>query len=273
MVAPPILAVPARRDVTGSMTVARRPPPRPVSGPVLFARYAFGPNRLGYCGPDAVAELFGETTGGRDERALRELARGFDGAWPYLELIAAANGLPDPLDRRVVEAYWLGSDLLRRVPPARFAASLDERFRPRARNAEWSWLAGTVGLGGVPVHAFHVFDVFPRIGLLRTGSLDGALDVMDACRIRWGRVIERVGDRLLVEAAPLEMHEGRLVLGRPRPESVEAWRDGVGFVDDIEPGEMVAVHWSWACDRLSVPQLAGLRDWTQRQLDIANLTI
>ena len=56
-------------------------------------------------------------------------------------------------------------------------------------------------------------------------------------------------------------------------ESVEAWRDGIGFVDDIEPGEIVTVHWSWACDRLSARQLAGLRYWTRRQLDIANLTI
>lgn len=27
----------------------------PVPGPILFARYAFGPNRLGYCGPDDAA--------------------------------------------------------------------------------------------------------------------------------------------------------------------------------------------------------------------------
>src|SRR5690242_20609398 len=84
---------------------------RPVSGPVLFARYAFGPNRLGYCGPEAVTELFEEGTAGHDDRALRELARGFEGAWPYLELIASANGLADPLDRWVVEAYWLGNEL------------------------------------------------------------------------------------------------------------------------------------------------------------------
>jgi Family of unknown function (DUF6390) len=244
-----------------------------VSGPVLFARFAFGPNRLGYCGPDAVAELFGEATAGHDDRAIRELARGFDGAWPYLELIASSNGLSDPLDRRVVEAYWLGNDLLQRVPPDRFADSLDARFRPRTRNPEWRWLAGTVSLGAVPVHAFHVLDVFPRVGLLRTGSIDRALEVMDSCRIRWGRVLGRDGSRLLVDVAPLQLEEGRLVLGPPRPESVEAWQDGVGFVEDVEPDEIVAVHWSWACDRLSGRQLAGLATWTQRQLDVANHSI
>ena len=245
-----------------------------VSGPVLFARYAFGPNRLGYCGPDAVAELFGESTSRAvDERALRELARGFDGAWPYLELIATANGLADPLDRRVVEAYWLGNDLLRRISARAMAESLTTRFRARARNGEWPWLVGSAGLGAAPVHAFHVLDVFPRVGLLRGGEVDGVLQVMDACRIRWGRVLERIDDRLVVEARPLGMREGRLMLGPPRAESVEAWQDGAGFVDGVAPGDVVSIHWSWACDLLTQDQLAGLEGWTRRQLEVANAAI
>jgi hypothetical protein len=273
MVDPLVLGTSAPGPARADHMMRQAPSSRPVSGPVLFARFAFGPNRLGYCGPDAAAELLGEATGSRDDRALHQLARGFDGAWPYLELIAASNGLTDPLDRRVVEAYWLGNDLLRRVPPGRFAASLDARFRPRIRTGEWRWLAGSIGFGAVPVHAFHVFDVFPRVGLLRTGAVDRALEVMDSCRVRWGRVLDRVGDRLVVEVAPLELRDGRLALGAPRPESVEAWRDGVGFVDDVARGEMIAIHWSWACDRLSARQLTGLSSWTERQLDVANLAI
>ena len=67
----------------------------PVPGPILFARYAFGPNRLGYCGPDDAAELFGQATGGGELPALRRLAQQFEGAYPYLELIARANR-PNP---------------------------------------------------------------------------------------------------------------------------------------------------------------------------------
>lgn len=244
-----------------------------VSGPVLFARYAFGPNRLGYCGSDAIDELFGEVTVGRDDRALRELARSFEGAWPYLELIARANGLPDPLDRRVVEAYWLGNSLLDSVGPRLLGESLTDRFRARVRPEGWRWLAGKPEAGGVPVHAFHVLDVFPRVGLLRTGSTDGALAVMDACRIRWGRVLERDGDWLIVNAVPLAMTDGKLGLGAPRAERVQAWRNGAGFVDGIEPDDVIAIHWSWACDRLSARRLAGLVSWTTREIDVANLTL
>src|SRR4029079_19764899 len=99
-----------------------------ISGPLLFARYAYGPNELGYCGPDAASELFGEATSGHaDERTLRELAGQFEGAYPYLRLIAQANDLADPLDARVVEAYWLGNGLLDRVSPRRLGDSLDLR--------------------------------------------------------------------------------------------------------------------------------------------------
>jgi len=37
-----------------------------VPGPIRFARYAYGPNRLGYCGPDAADELLGEAAAGGD---------------------------------------------------------------------------------------------------------------------------------------------------------------------------------------------------------------
>lgn len=243
------------------------------SGPVLFARYAFGPNRLGYCGPDAIEELFGEGSSKGDNRALRELATSFEGAWPYLVLIAEANDRPDPLDRDVVEAYWLGNELLERVAPAKLEASLEGRFRPRLRPDGWRWLGGAPATGGVPVHAFHVLDVFPRVGLLRSGSVDRALETMDSCRIRWGRVLERDGDWLVVNVVPLVMAAGRLELGPARPERVQAWRDGSTFVPGVEPGDVIAVHWSWACDVLDPDQLRGLVRWTRSQLGVANLTI
>jgi hypothetical protein len=263
------MTVTMNRAATAEFT-ARRPPP---SGPLLFARYAYGPNRLGYCGPDAVQELFGEATTGGDERPLRALAQSFDGAWPYLELIARANGLADPLDPRVVEAYWLGNSLLDRVGESRLGDSLAERFRPRLRADGWRWLQGKPSAGAVPVHAFHVLDVFPRVGLLRSGSVDRALDVMDSCRIRWGRVLERDGDWLVVNVVPLLMADGRLELGAPRVERVQGWQEGAGFLGDALPGDVVAVHWSWACDRLSRAQLARLVSWTSRELAIANLTV
>ncbi|PRC46594.1 hypothetical protein C6A85_89300, partial [Mycobacterium sp. ITM-2017-0098] len=81
-------------------------------GHALFARYAFPPNELGYCGPPGTGTLPGGDAG-----HLADYAREFDGAWPYLSAIAHATGTPDPLDEEVVRSYWVGGPLLDRVDP------------------------------------------------------------------------------------------------------------------------------------------------------------
>lgn len=264
---------PRRPMANPAPAVASPIPALAVPGPILFARYAYGPNRLGYCGPDGAGELFEQATIGGEDGALRALARQFEGAYPYLELIAAANGLPDPLDPRVVEAYWLGSPLLERVTPGLMGRSLERRFRPRLRGDGWRWLATKPEDGAVPVHAFHVLDVFPRLGLMRTGAIDRALEVMDSCRIRWGRVLSRDGDWLVVSVVPLAMEDGRLTLAPAREERVRGWQDGAGFLDGALPGDTVSIHWDWACDRLDAKRLQTLIGWTRRELEIANRTI
>jgi len=262
------IAVPVAASATPP--VVRTGPP---TGPVLFARYAFGPNRLGYCGPDDAAELFGQATVGGETDALRRLAEQFEGAYPYLELIARANGIGDPLDARVVEAYWLGNALLEQVRPGMFGASLDLRFRRRLRGDGWRWLADKPAAGALPMHAFHVLDVFPRLGLLRSGALDDVLKVIDSCRIRWGRVLERDGDWLVVAVVPLELVDGKLRLASPRVEKIRAWQDGHGFLDGVATGDRVSIHWDWACDVLDARRLELLRTWTAHELAIANHTI
>jgi hypothetical protein len=249
--------------------MARRPP----SGPVLFARYAYGPNRLGLCGPDDAESLFGEGSQGTDERELRSLALGFEGAYPYLELIARANGIADPLDRRVVDAYWLGSPLLDRVSADQIGESLRLRFRPRLDPTAWGWMRSTAPAGAKPVHAFHVLDVFPKVGLLRAEQADHVLTTMDSCRIRWGRVQERSGDSLVVRVIPLVLEAGKLAFGAARLEQVTAWRDGQGFLGEVGAGDIVSIHWGWACDVLAAEQVERLIGWTRREMDIANRTL
>ena len=251
------------------MTVTATPRTATVPGPVLFARYAFGPNRLGYCGTDDHAAVLVHGAAG-EERPLRELARTFEGAYPYLELIARTNGIADPLDARVVEAYWLGNELSAAVDAGPMHRSLDERFRGRVDPTTWRWLEATVPAGARPVHAFHVMDVFPRVGMLRGEKADDLLTVLDSCRIRWGRVSAVQDGSLVVEASRLELREGRLGIGVPGVELIERWQDGLGFVTDVAPGDAVSIHWGWACDTLSPRQLINLERWTAFELAIAN---
>jgi Family of unknown function (DUF6390) len=238
-------------------------------GLVLFARYAYPPNALGYCGPADHRTLLDYGSEQVVDRGLGELARAFTGPWPYLTLMAGAAGIDDPFDRRVVEAYWVGNDLLDAVDMHDFGVTLVERFRPRAGRS-FDHLAEQIPAGAVAHHSFHVFGVYPWVGLLHSGRAAHPLHQLDRCRIRWGRVTSIAGDRVVVRYRPLAWDGSRLSLGSPELETVTRAVQGVGFVPGLQIGDDVALHWDWVCDRLTPRQLTNLRRYTARQLDITN---
>lgn len=153
-------------------------------GPILFARYAYPPNALGYCGPPDSGALIGAAAPATDLDGLSRLAARFEGAWPYLRLIARCNGIADPLDPRVVEAYWIGNELLLQVPASALRATVDDCFA--SEDAQGPGAAVSPESRGTPQHSFHVFAVYPWLGLLRAGRDGPPLEVLDRCRIRWG---------------------------------------------------------------------------------------
>jgi hypothetical protein len=240
-----------------------------VSGPLLFARYAYPPNRLGYCGGDDAQALLEQTSSQVDDRGLRQSLRAFEGAWPYLELIAAANRIADPLDARVVEAYWIGSPLLDQVTPTLLGASLDDRFRRRV-GRDWDRLSGALSLGAVPHHSFHVFGVYPFLGLLRGGVVEQPLEVLQKCRIRWGRLVHCDGDAATVRSRPLLWDGRRLTLGEPRVEVAVLGTGALRLTRPLAAGDWCSLHWDWVCDRISADQVRRLEHYTLAELAAAN---
>jgi hypothetical protein len=244
--------------------------PGPAPGALRFARYAYPPNALGYCGPADPGALLEAATGTPHDATLRHLAASFEGAWPYLQLIAASNHLADPLDPLVVEAYWVGNRLLERIPPAAFAASLADRFERRAGRAFASIAEAALFRLGAPHHSFHVFAVYPWLGLLRSGVEGSALTVLDRCRIRWGVVRAVEGDLAVVSSSALRLDGGNLLLGEDRPETVRWAVGGSGFAKDLAPGAVVSLHWDWVCEEISPQHRSRLERWTRANLAAAN---
>ena len=240
----------------------------PVAGATRFARYAFPPNELGYCGPDDAVALFEYGASAVVDGGLRQLVQAFDGAWPYLQLIAGAHGLEDPLDTRVVEAYWLGGPLLDTLPVAVIGRSLDERFRRRAA-AGWRAMSDALSPDTRTSHGFHVFSVYPWVGLLRSGSSELPLEVLDRCRIGWGEVLAVDADEVLVRRRPLTYDRGRLGLGAPITERVRRGRDGTTLLA-LRTGDRVSLHWNWVCERLDTAGVDQLRRDTAHQLAAVN---
>lgn len=243
------------------------------SGALLFGHYAFPPNRLGYCGPDDHQALFDYVTNRQSDKGLLELAKRFEGAFPYLLLIAQANAIPDPFDWRVVEAYWIGNAYLDRVDVSSLYVSLGERFKNRMTSRTFDWLISKLDRGARPHHNFHVFDVYMKAGLMRDDRSTITVESMDACRISWGKVLQVSGADLIVERRPLQLVGGKLALGELATVQVARQIDGRGFADEAQAGEYVSIHWNWACEVLNKTALRRLFFETQRSLSLANLTI
>jgi hypothetical protein len=226
------------------------------SGPLRFVRFALPPNRLGHCGPVA-SDGIGEYMHAPIDGGFAELAAQFEGAYPYLQLLAGAAHRDDPLDADVVEAYWIGNSLLDRVSALDFGNSIDSRFRRRAGSA-WSRIDGSIA-DGVAHHSYHVLHVTPWTGLMRSGVVDEPLRIVDQCCVSWAHVVDTGNGTALVRRRPLVWLGSALHFGEPVVEQVSS-------PIDVRAGDWVALHWGTVCEQLGPDQLGWLRRTTLDQL-------
>ena len=131
-------------------------------------------------------------------------------------------------------------------------------------------MVDAVAAGAVPHHSFHVFAVYPWLGLLRTGMVDEPLHVLDRCRVTPAVVRAVDGDELQVLLRPL-VWDGRLLGLGPAEMRTARWReDGLALVSAPKPGDRVSLHWDFTCDRLSPRAAAVLDRATSRALAAVN---
>lgn len=239
-----------------------------LAGTLRFIRYGFMPNRLRYCGGDDNRALFEYATENAVDGGLTPLLRRFTGALPYLKLIAHSNGIADPFDSRVVEAYWLGNELLEGVDVRQLYEALAERFGRQLQGRTRDLVLGKAPAGARPHHTFHVLDVHSRVG-----ELANTLETLENCRVSWGRVERAAGAELVVVRQALVLREGKLALDQWRSNSVLRQVDGRGFADSAQPGDWVSLHWGWVCEVLTERQVKNLERATLYHLAIANQTI
>ncbi|MFJ2707161.1 DUF6390 family protein [Streptomyces sp. NPDC087428] len=224
-------------------------------GALLFARYAYPPNELGYCGPaDAAALLRREATADIGRRA-----RQFEGAWCYLQFLAETAGLTDPLDVRVVEAYWIGNELLELADPAALVERLTDRFRGQS-GGTWREAARRA----LAHHSFQVFEVYPWAPMLRPDGNPTALSVLDRCRIRTGVVLTAGSEVATVRSRPLVWDGTATATGDWQEETVRLSAGGRTLLDGVSPGDRVALHWDWVCDVLTDEQALRIESFEAR---------
>jgi len=236
-----------------------------MDGVQLGARFSLATNRLNYCGPaDAEPALYAAIVGARGTDAARRALSGFEALMPYLEAIGAKHGL-DPFDERVVEAYWVGNDLLDPFDRDDFRRLLDALVGRGLPRPIADRLAAHLPARPIPHHLFHV--AFVGVGAV-TGHVPTTLPNMESCRPAWATVVaSEPGPELTVERPVLAVRRGRLGFGAA--ERVRLRYDPA-VLPRVRAGDEVAVHWGWPALALNGPQSAALREYSRRSLDAAN---
>ena len=242
-----------------------------MDGILRCSRYAFGPNRLHYCGPDQSGQLQANIEAGAVDPNLNVMLSQFETMYPYLVHIAVANHIADPLDERVVEAYWIGNELLDRISKRAFYTHLVDGLQLKKKlGASFALVEAKVGDGALPHHSFHVFDVWKRTGHVER---EHTLESMDECRISWGRVVSVSGPAIAIEVSPLCHEEGKLALGTPVVKKYMRKLESDYDIEQLRAEDMVSIHWSVICERISARQVANLKKYTLRHIALANETL
>lgn len=235
-----------------------------MDGIALAARFSIATNRLSYCGPaEAEPTLYRAIVTGHGDPSARRALEGFEALWPYLEAIGRRHGL-DPLDARVVEAYWIGNDLLEDFGPQAFRELLGGLRRRGLPASIVRRLEENLPAAPLPHHMFHV--AFVGVGAV-TGHVPTTLANLEACRPAEARVVERGEKELRVVRRSLQVEGERLRWG---PDRSEALAYDARVLPTADRGRSVVVHWGWPALVLTDVQREALNDFTERSLAAAN---
>jgi len=237
-----------------------------LNGLLLCAKYAFMPNKLQYCGGDRNSELFNFGIQNQSDPFLGTLLKEFETLYPYLTLIASSNGIKDPFDQKVVEAYWIGNELLEKTDMKKLywhfvdALKLKNKMTPQ----QFTDLVGQIPPQAKPHHSFHVFNIW-----LRTGNLPIAhtIQTVNDCRIGWGKITKILPNELEIETPVIEEKLEKLLLSKPQKKTVIYKMLNESFIKNPQINDLISYHWNFACDKITESQAINLQRYT-----LANLT-
>ena len=241
-----------------------------MDGVFRCSRYAFGPNRLHYCGPDANKTMKGYLDAGESDPGLSAILQKFQNLYPYLLHIAEGNDIRDPFDDKVVEAYWIGNRLLDAFSSKRYFGLLDAlEVRKKTGRERFERIGSKVVHGGFPHHSFHVLNVWHETDheLLKEGGRAAVAE----CVVSWGKVLAVSGPFIDVMTEPLLCDErGVFSIGSPVSRRLVRDLSADIDIDLLAPGAWVSIHWGVPCETLSERAAARLRPYTLKSIAFAN---
>ncbi len=230
----------------------------------LLARHSFPPNRLHYCGGNDYSQKIKLFVANKSPVLANELRTDyttFQSAYNYLCAIADANKL-DPFDPLVVEAYWIGNQLLENVSRKQIADLYTTKFSNEQNLGKElaSEFAANLPPTVIPHHSFHVLYLH-----FMTRQLKATLQNLENCLILPCQVADASHSSLVVHAPSLEHGEKGYFISSGKLKKIEK-----PFPDHIRIGDWVSMHWNTYCMKLSTDQKQRLEQYTQKNIEIVN---
>lgn len=238
-------------------------------GLILCTRYSYPPNSLFLCGPDRQEDLKWYSTHQQGDKGTIEILSCFSTLYPYLTLIAHENDIADPFDKKVVEAYWLGNNLLHQIPITRFVRHLSDnlQLRKKVGRKKLEFIFTKIEQEALPHHSFHVLNIYKRTGHLEIPYI---LETMDACLIKWGKIKKILTDSIVVETKPLRLIHHKLDFGTPELRTLLFQGKKDILARKLLLGDWVSSHWGYFCQKLTARQVRNSIYYTNISLNFAN---
>lgn len=235
----------------------------------MCARYAYMPNKLQYCGGKRNLELFGYGANCQADFGLQMLLEKFQTLYPYLKLIAQSNKIVDPFDWQVIEAYWLGNQLLEKVQINKlywhFIDALN--LKKKLNFSQFENLAGTINQGALPHHNFHVLNIYSQI--CRQEPL-ATLATINNCIINFGKVKKIKKSKLDIELREIIFNNNKYAWSSLQTKTITYQFLNKSFIKNLHINQLISCHWGWACDVLTARQANNLQKYTWLCLNYAN---
>jgi len=227
----------------------------------LASLFSYSPNHKGYCGRSSAGHVFFRCIrDGICDDVSQELTH-FIVLYPYLKTIATLTKL-SPFDHKVIEAYWIGNELLENIPVSGYEILLKEFTKQGVP----SWLVDSLKdkkpKKFIPNHLFQVIHV--GVGQA-SGSVPFDIHSVNSCMIRWGRVtaIKADGNMEIALKQLTQSKKGYKLKSTKEVVSAEACPF---FKPKI--GDLVALHWGYIVKRLTKREENNLMYWTEHTLKV-----
>ncbi len=207
------------------------------NGLMIFCQHAYPASLKGACGNNnsEILKTFIQT--GKPPKNIKEILNDFPNAIKNLKILSRTSGIKNIFDYRLVEAFWLGNNLLEKFP---------KNQRP-----------------------FHLTSLLKDLKpALKKGSRPAAA-ILENCRISYGQVLSitspisqkhRIGQARIIEYNPIGCRKKTLAFLKDKIKTVE-------FIDPhLKKNDLVSLHHNHICGSISEKQLIQLAGYTILQL-------